>query len=65
MIVVMDEAAPAKRPGYWCPRASPASRRRQWTSDVSGTGDQSSFRIVPVPRFLPNSELLLLPNRSR
>jgi hypothetical protein len=25
---------------------------------------QSSFRIVPVPRFLVNSELLLLPNRS-
>jgi|GEM_PF-3992847 len=27
--------------------------------------DQSSFRIVPMPRFLVNSELLLLPNRSR
>jgi hypothetical protein len=27
--------------------------------------DQSSFRIVPRPRFLVNSELLLLPNRSR
>ena len=26
---------------------------------------QSSFRIVPRPRFLVNSELLLLPNRSR
>ena len=26
---------------------------------------QSSFRIVPMPRFLVNSELLLLPNRSR
>ena len=27
--------------------------------------DQSSFRIVPMPRFLVNSELTLLPNRSR
>ncbi len=27
--------------------------------------DQSSFRIVPRPRSLMNSELLLLPNRSR
>ena len=27
--------------------------------------NQSSFRIVPRPRFLVNSELLLLPNRSR
>ena len=26
---------------------------------------QSSFRIVPVPRLLVNSELLLSPNRSR
>jgi len=26
---------------------------------------QSSFRIVPRPRFLVNSELPLLPNRSR
>jgi hypothetical protein len=26
---------------------------------------QSSFRIVPVPRFFVNSDLLLLPNRSR
>ena len=26
---------------------------------------QSSFKIVPMPRFLVNSELLLLPNRSR
>jgi hypothetical protein len=30
-----------------------------------GGRDQSSFRIVPRPRFLVNSELLLLPNRSR
>ena len=29
------------------------------------TSGQSSFRIVPMPRFLVNSELLLLPNRSR
>ena len=27
--------------------------------------NQSSFRIVPRPRFLVNSELLLRPNRSR
>src|SRR5262245_19185888 len=27
--------------------------------------DQSSFRIVPMPRFLVNSELPLLSNRSR
>ena len=27
--------------------------------------DHSSFRIVPRPRFLVNSELPLLPNRSR
>lgn len=27
--------------------------------------DQSSFRILPMLRFLVNSELLLLPNRSR
>jgi hypothetical protein len=27
--------------------------------------DQSSFRIVPMPRLLANSELSLLPNRSR
>jgi len=27
--------------------------------------DQSSFRIVPVPRLLLNIELLLLSNRSR
>ncbi len=26
---------------------------------------QSSFSIVPMPRYLVNSELLLLPNRSR
>jgi hypothetical protein len=26
--------------------------------------DQSSLRIVPIPRVLVNSELLLLPNRS-
>src|SRR5262249_20971546 len=30
-----------------------------------GTFPQSSFRIVPVPRLLMNSELLLLPNRSK
>src|SRR5262249_10507357 len=29
------------------------------------SGDQSSFRIVPMPRFLVKSELLLSPNRSR
>jgi hypothetical protein len=27
--------------------------------------DQSSFRIVPIPRVLVNRELLLLPNSSR
>src|SRR5262245_5442694 len=27
--------------------------------------DQSSLRIVPIPRVLVNSELLLLPNSSR
>ena len=26
---------------------------------------ESSFKIVPMPRFLVNSELLLMPNRSR
>src|SRR6476660_4197163 len=30
-----------------------------------GGGVQSSFRIEPRPRFLVNSELLLLSNRSR
>ncbi len=29
------------------------------------TSDQSSFKIVPMPRFLVNSELLLVSNRSR
>src|SRR5438034_6235632 len=33
--------------------------------DPTGRLTQSSFRIVPMPRFLVNSELLLLPNRSR
>ena len=27
-------------------------------------GGASSFRIVPMPRFLVNSELLLFPNKS-
>ena len=35
------------------------------TGRFSLSADQSSFRIVPTPRFLAKSELLLLPNRSR
>ena len=34
-------------------------------SAVRSRRGQSSFRIVPTPRCLVNSELLLLPNRSR
>jgi hypothetical protein len=32
---------------------------------IHRNGRQSAFRIVPMPRFLVNSELPLLPNRSR
>jgi hypothetical protein len=32
--------------------------------DFSLMADQSSFRIVPMPRFLVNRALLLSPNRS-
>jgi hypothetical protein len=39
-----------------------------WPAEIYRRGSarvrQSSFRIVPRPRFLVNSELLLLPNRS-
>ena len=42
-------------PFFHCKRALQSIRARP----------QSSFRIVPMPRFLVNSELLLLPNRSR
>jgi hypothetical protein len=45
---------------------------RRCTSQPAGSscpsilaGDQSSFRIVPMPRFFANSELLLFPNRSK
>src|SRR5262249_5547770 len=34
------------------------------TGHLLQSGDQSSFRIVPMPRFLVISELPLLPNRS-
>ena len=48
-------------------RTSPAASAT--TADMRlllhGSCGQSSFRIVPMPRFLVNSELLLLPNRSR
>src|SRR5262249_17278281 len=36
----------------------------RWAPLRSGR-DQSSFRIVPMPRFLVNNALLLSPNRSR
>jgi hypothetical protein len=32
------------------------------TDRVFDLRDQSSFRIVPMPRFVVNGELLLLPN---
>ena len=41
---------------------SPALHRR---TNPSPAFIQSSFRIVPMPRFLVNSELPLLPNRSK
>lgn len=35
------------------------------TGHIVQPRDQSSLRIVPMPRLLVNNELLLLPNRSR
>jgi len=46
-------------------RAGEAFAGRDSLTGFLGGGDQSSFRIVPRPRFLVNSELLLLPNTSR
>lgn len=58
-------------PGYRRrkPRAQPALGpflpvTRQQDPAVASP-DQSSFRIVPMPRLFVNSELPLLPNRSR
>ncbi len=46
-------------------RIVPRRRTDEPTPAAAMPFAQSSFRIVPMPRFLVNSELLLFPNRSR
>ena len=57
--------ATCRRPGTRRAVVRPHSEMWSATTSPARPVDQSSFRIVPMPRFLVNSELLLLPNRSR